>query len=298
MARQERFVNGGSTTLSGDVMSSDTTIDVASASGFPSEGDFRILINAEVLLVTKVVSTTFTVQRGADNTVASDHSDTDAVEAIITKDAVHQFIRDRDPWANLRPPYAILDSSGDLLTASDFSQINFSTASASDVDGNIVLSKDDHTTASVSALVRSAPSTPYSIVAAIYANIITDFPVNGAQVGTCFRESSSGELYTHVFQPSHARSHRLFHWSSPTGTATVLSEAEPLSDTPIIWYKFEDDGTDLWWYISFDGVHWQFQFTEARGTRFTTAPDQIGFYINNDDGVDGNFVSLIAWDGE
>lgn len=66
------------TTLNGAINSSDTTITVASTSGFPSFG--RIKIESEQILYYGTTSTTFTgCVRGDGTTTAASHSDTTAV---------------------------------------------------------------------------------------------------------------------------------------------------------------------------------------------------------------------------
>ena len=66
----ELFKNLASTTLSGDIDNSTTSINVAGAMGFAS-GNFRILIDSEIMLVTGVSGTTFTVSRHQEGTSAT-----------------------------------------------------------------------------------------------------------------------------------------------------------------------------------------------------------------------------------
>jgi hypothetical protein len=86
----EMFANNASTTLSAAVSStSATSLTVASSTLFPSAssstgGQFRILVGAEIMVVTNVSGTTWTVTRGAENTVATTHSSGAAVTHIVT----------------------------------------------------------------------------------------------------------------------------------------------------------------------------------------------------------------------
>ena len=61
-----------STTLSSTIDAAATTMTVASAAGFPI-APFRVKIDNEVLYVTDVNGTVFTVTRGVDLTVAASH---------------------------------------------------------------------------------------------------------------------------------------------------------------------------------------------------------------------------------
>lgn len=68
----EVFTNKAQTTLNGAINNSTTSIVVTSATGFPTSGDFRILIKAEsgntdeICTVTAVSGTTFTVVRASE----------------------------------------------------------------------------------------------------------------------------------------------------------------------------------------------------------------------------------------
>ena len=65
-----------STTLDGLINSSVTTITVTSSADFPLEGEFRILVESEIMLVTAGWGTTsWTVTRALDGTTAASHAD-------------------------------------------------------------------------------------------------------------------------------------------------------------------------------------------------------------------------------
>ena len=62
----ERFANGGLSSLAVGIDNAVTSLAVASAVGFPTGGNFRIIIDSEIMLVTNVQGQTFTVTRGAE----------------------------------------------------------------------------------------------------------------------------------------------------------------------------------------------------------------------------------------
>ena len=73
------------TTLSSSIGAGDTQITVASSSGFPSSYPFTLILekdsaNEEIVTVTGVVGSAFTVTRGVDGTSARTHSAGTAVE--------------------------------------------------------------------------------------------------------------------------------------------------------------------------------------------------------------------------
>lgn len=84
----ERFANNAATTLNGAINNSTTSVVVTSAAAFPSAGNFRILIDSEILLVTSVSGNTFTVTRGVEGTTAASHSDAAAVTHVLTATAL------------------------------------------------------------------------------------------------------------------------------------------------------------------------------------------------------------------
>lgn len=84
----EVFANNASTTLNGAINNSVTSLVVTSASQFPSSGNFRIIIDSEIMIVTAVSGTTFTVTRNAESTVAASHSNGATVTCILTAGAI------------------------------------------------------------------------------------------------------------------------------------------------------------------------------------------------------------------
>lgn len=62
----EQFSNAAQSTLAANVGPTDTTLTVVSAAGFPTSGNFRLLIDQEILLVTSVSGNVFTVTRAVE----------------------------------------------------------------------------------------------------------------------------------------------------------------------------------------------------------------------------------------
>lgn len=87
----EQFANNASSTLNGGINNLVTSLIVQSAVLFPTQGQFRILIDSELMLVTAVAGTTFTVTRGAEGTSAVSHSNGVPVTHILTAAALNQI---------------------------------------------------------------------------------------------------------------------------------------------------------------------------------------------------------------
>ncbi len=88
----EQFLNGPQTTLSGSLSSGSTSFGVASSSGFPSgTTQFRVQIDSELISVTNVSGTTWTVTRGMEGTTPASHSSGAAVTSVLTAGALGAF---------------------------------------------------------------------------------------------------------------------------------------------------------------------------------------------------------------
>jgi hypothetical protein len=81
----ELFANNAATTLSAAITTAvATTLTVTSATAFPSTGNFRVRVDSEIMLVTGVSGTTFTITRGAESTTAATHLNGATVTHVLT----------------------------------------------------------------------------------------------------------------------------------------------------------------------------------------------------------------------
>jgi hypothetical protein len=92
----ERFANNAQSTLAAAIGAADLTLTVADATAFPSQPQFRILIDSEILLVTAVAGNTFTVTRAAEAVAgvqaASAHLAHTYVTHVITAGALGNLL--------------------------------------------------------------------------------------------------------------------------------------------------------------------------------------------------------------
>jgi hypothetical protein len=97
------FANNAASTLSANITSSATTLSVANAASFPnpSAGQYFLItmipassgIPGEIMQVTGVSGTTFTVVRGQEGTTATAYSAGDAVVNQLTSGSLNNFIQ-------------------------------------------------------------------------------------------------------------------------------------------------------------------------------------------------------------
>lgn len=104
----EQFANLASTFLSGSISSGATSLVVVVPSVFPSTGNFRILIDSEIMLVTAVSGSNFTVTRAQEGTTATAHNSGVAIVHVFTSGALAQFRADGQQAA----PYASRPAAG------------------------------------------------------------------------------------------------------------------------------------------------------------------------------------------
>lgn len=108
------YTNNAITTLDGAIDDTQTNIVVTSVTGFPTATPFTIAIDTELLLVTDMVGTSFTVTRAIEGPgAAASHSDGVAVYQVLTAGGV---------TSHLQPYYSndiqLADNSSNLFYSS------------------------------------------------------------------------------------------------------------------------------------------------------------------------------------
>mgnify|MGYP000843565616 FL=1 len=304
----ERFANGGLSSLDAAIDNDDLALTVKSAVGFPTGGNFRIIIDSEIMLVTDVLGKTFTVTRAQEGTSAASHDADAAVFHIITAGALAQ--RDIDQFTTgtvanrdaagqagrLYLPtdgYIARDSGLDWermpfwrLTppnAGDFTWVNQGSATVTDRKGMMVLETPSVASGeNLRCLVKSAPATPYTITVALLAHgpiYTTGYTL--PHYGICLRESGSGKLLVYGF--GYNSYPFRFQYAQMTNPTTIATGG--IVDTTVArhwpqWLRVSDDGTYRRVYISGDGVKWNLAVSAESRTVFLTA-DQVGVFANS-----------------
>lgn len=275
---REQTANRASTTLAAGYTAGAASISVTSAADFPTAGSFRVKLgNAQgtLLRVTAVSGTTFSVVAEAFDANASGG---DTVDAVITAGAVD----------DLEP------RRGDGLDQSGFSWVNQGGASVNQAEGIVGLRIPNQTT-NIRARVKSAPSTPWTVKARF---TVLQYTADAQYGGLVLRESGTGKLYIYY---SLAGSFRLqaVKFSDPsTFSAVGLNKFLYPGNGAPHWIGIEDDGTDLHFLASADGVNWVDMGTEGRTVFMAGGPDQVGLFGNGDSNPGEFVVSLHTWTEE
>jgi hypothetical protein len=310
---REYFKNDAATTIddAGGIDGVVTSFDVASAAALPATPQFRILVDSEIMLVTGVSSNTLTVTRGIEGTSATTHDDGSAVTHMVSLGGLEQFHRDwNHPLFNDagQTPHQLLNGTT-TLTATDFTQVNFTNCTATDETvGPILLEHAAQgATNDVGMLVRSAPTAPWAqpITIGFICNSLNN---NGSFIGMgpVIRDSSSGEFYffqLRIEDPNAGAGRwgnrvMVQTYDNPTTTNTIVITTTNWSGgSGVVWMQIEDDNTNLIFRLSADGQNFIELGTQARAGFLT--PDQVGVGINN---FNSNShpcqMTLVAWNEE
>jgi hypothetical protein len=162
----------------------------------------------------------------------------------------------------------------------DFSWVNQGGASVTTVDGGIYLDVPANSGDSVRARVKSAPATPYTIIAAFIFDHIASSATHWIS-GLCFRQSSDGKMV--LFGPdgnnrANFKAYKMTDATTYAGSEYLGGVTYPAFTGPLWWLAIRDDGSNRLLYASNDAEHWRQLHTIGR-TDFLTA-DQVGFFGN------------------
>lgn len=286
-AVRETHQNLSVDTLNGSINNSVTTVTVSTGSVFPSTGNYRVMVDDEIMKVTARSTNDLTVVRGQDGTAAASHSNAAPIALILTKQSLARLLLDNDPsagWSGTKPQGQLLDTDGvTLLTSSDFTWVNQGGATISDDGGTLLLTVPTDSGTNVRGMERTPPATPYTYIAAFSVVCPSTDSDAKPRFGLAFRETSSGKLmlcdfvtesfFNNKFNVSISRYNST---SSLFTTNDGPREIQIISD--LMWVKIENDGTNTKWHLSPDGVNWIQYFSEAKNSWFSSGPDRVLWY--------------------
>jgi len=306
----ELFKNLASTTLGGAIDDEVTTITVASAMGFTG-GDFRILVDSEIMKVTAVSGTDFTVARGQEGTNPTAHDNGATVRHVLTVGALDAHDQNdlaiRDAYAS-RPAAGVpgrifLPTDGIFIErdngsgwekfgpiwpmtppqASDFpTWVNQGSATIVDNKGAVWFESPSVSGTSYRMRVKPYPTPPFTVEMAVIS-LITPNTSSYSGAGLVIRDDVSGKLQHYGFYDATQGMIGGYNRPSPTGSSSAIT-GWPSSgqlfqtESGLLWVKYEDDSTNRKISISADGYSWV-QMVSVSRTDYLT-PTQIGLYLH------------------
>lgn len=206
-------------------------------------------------------------------TWGNDPASPDEGDAVVYSDAPSIGIYDGADWLRLGPIFPVTP-----FVDSGFAWNNQGSATKAVDKGVMYMTAPAQTGYSVRSYLESAPSTPYTVTA-----LLQNFfhSVGTPVFGLVLRESGTNKLITFGMGSASSGSPALFYFSNDT---TLTTNLDTRTYVPLMypgWFRIENDGTNLKFYSSQDGVNWYLHLSEAKNTRFTTGPDQIGLAISS-----------------
>lgn len=121
MAKIYRFKNNpnapnGNSTLNGSITDVAASLVVTSAANFPSDGNFVIRIDSELILVTAVSGTTFTITRGHEGTTGAAHANGAQVYQVVNAAVLNAAL----PLIVVKPADETVSASTTMQDDADF----------------------------------------------------------------------------------------------------------------------------------------------------------------------------------
>ena len=301
MVTREQFVNDASTTLNGAINNSTTSVTVTDGSVFPSTGNFRVLVDSEIMIVTARSTNTLTVTRGAEGTTAASHSDGVAILAIVTNGGMQDYLNEAlginhaQSGGNFTGtyPFRLLDINGNSITASDWSWVNQGLSTITDNSNGGLTIEIAEIAGNEKVLYKSKPSSPFTITAHVEWGGGVNMGSSGQRCGIGFRDGTTGEFTALAMEVGDR--HTFINWNSHTSQAgtTTVNYASELYDSAL-WMRFEDDNTDIKAYWSQDGMFWHY-FGESARTANVTNPDQVCMAFSDGGGGAGRYIHVNAF---
>lgn len=284
MAKFEQIVNDARSSLSNTIDSGQVTLIVDNPVRFPSDGNFRIILETEVLLVTAISGSIFTVTRGAEGTTPAAHNAGVDVNSIITSASLKQRTADFIPLSTdeIIQNGNIQDSTGALAKAVDFTFFNQGGTTLVDlVNGSLRLESPVQTTLQLRGGRLIAPGTPYGVIMKFAASYYGDDGANNRQpsYGLHLAENATGKIVAIQFV-NHSQIGVQKYTSPSAFDSDAVAEIDWLHNPVETFLRVRDNGTTIFFDTSQTGLYWTSIFSEARATFFTTAPDRVGFHIN------------------
>jgi hypothetical protein len=290
-------------TLDGSIDGSQTTLDVNDGSQFPSTGNFRLLIDDEILICTARSSDTLTVVRGQEGTSGASHANAAPVYHIVTAGALDRMGQDYVQYWNRAPAFKIANDAGTgLLTVSDFTWDNQGGATAVDENGTIGLVCPAASGTNYRVLYKTAPSTPYAYIGML-RGVLSSTQGGGSAMGFGIgvRKNSSGQIHTieTLVTDSAINNVAVLILTNSTTVFTSQKSGNHAWITQDVWFKVEDDGSNLKWYIGLDGSNWLKVADFGRTTYMSGGPDQVCFFIRNSgNNANDSVARLCHWSKE
>jgi hypothetical protein len=299
----EKFANLAETTLAASYTSGTTTLSVASAAGFPTVGVFRVRLGNTGKTIWRVDSVSGTTFTGAAEANDANANSGDAVKIVASRAVAERFTQSPES-GDIRLPSGVsaADFYGPIFKVtpmpdvSSWTWVNQGAAAFTQANGHVWLRKAGTGAGNnLTALVKSQPSTPYTITVGLIVRALSAGGYVGP--GICFRESGSGELFVMVLAMSTAQVNEVIDihkQNSATSFNSTKFTCSTAHRPAVAWLRISNDGSTLRFSYSHDKVNWVELTNEAVGTFLT--PNQVGLVFYNEGSNPESGATYISWE--
>lgn len=288
----ESYVNSAYTTLNGAINNAVTSLVVPTATGFPISGQYRILIDAEIMLVTGGQgSSTWTVTRNIEGSIAASHLNGAPVRFILTAASLQEL-----QW---KDKVVIPSSAGNILD-DEFDDASLDSAwvrvdNATDAanvtwteSSDILSMKNTGAGASLRyhALMKPLGAISFPITIEIATRHFSQYAVNYFMFGVMFSDGvtygSGKQIQTRPYTTASIATALRLSTTTNTGFNTELTYYESLNYQTmggpffhrLIWSAANTFQT----WFSPDGVSW---FQNSVNIPYTITPTYAGIATSN-----------------
>lgn len=289
----ESYVNSANTTLNGAINNAVTSLVVPTATGFPISGQYRILVDVEIMLVTGGQgSSTWTVTRGIEGSIAASHLNGAPVRFILTAASLQEL-----QW---KDKIVIPSSAGNILD-DEFDDASLDSAwvrvdNATDAanvtwtESSDILSMKNVGAGASSryhALMKplGAISFPVTIEAAI--RYFSPYNFNYLTAGIGFADgntySAGSQIIARPYTSSNTPSSVTISYVTIAGYNTAILNADFGSGTqtiggPLYLRLIWSAANTFQYWVSNNGVSWIQAFMNIA---YTLTPTHFGFFGSN-----------------
>ncbi len=149
-----------------------------------------------------------------------------------------------------------------------------------------ILYQATHAGESVSAIIKSAPGTPWQVTAEVQVELhVSKFATGYWKTGLILYDSVSGRLYSFGLASQAASVVKVDRFNNPTSFSANQFQSDTLGSAyprgGKVYLRAEDDGSNIKFSMSFGGLRFSQLYSEARTAFLTNGPDNVGLCINN-----------------
>ena len=296
----EKFANLAETTLASDYTSGGASITVASATGFPTTGVFRVRLGNTAKTIYRVDSVAGAVFTGGAEANDGNATTGQTVVNVGSRGAIERMLQSPEAASIMAPSgISAADAYGPLWKIADpgtpaWAWQNQGGASVVQAGGLVFLTIPSQTTNLRSRLI-SAVGTPWTITTLLRQRFTTT-TADRQLAGLVLRESGTSKLTVYYIQNS--GNIQTVNYTNDTTFASVGPVNTLLPGalgTQWHWLRITDDGTNLHYLMSLDGINFVEMGSQSRTAHMAGGANQYGIFGNVDSSAASFDASFAHW---